>query len=218
MEPKYSQIKVKEQEQSKLNNPNEQLKNIKSDYFIQKIFSYIHERKKLETIKYNKSIQKIIDININNYREYSEKFSSIEIEIIPTKNEYGQFLKIGEDYKKYYHIYFNDNKKEKIKNTYLNEKDIVSKINIIIDYQVESFSCLFESCKCIESINFKKFYRNNINDMCYMFFRCSSLKELNLTNFDTNNVTDMRFMLKLCSSELKTKIKTQCKNIKKEAF
>ena len=41
----------------------------------------------------------------------------------------------------------------------------VSKINIIIDYQVTSFNDLFYNCKCIEPIYFKKFYRNNIIDM-----------------------------------------------------
>ena len=68
----------------------------------------------------------------------------------------------------------------------------MTKIKIIIDYQVKSFKELFSRCECIESINFKKFYRNNnITNMSYMFFGCSSLKELNLTNFNTNNVTDM---------------------------
>ena len=69
---------------------------------------------------------------------------------------------------KYYHIYFNDNKKE-IKRNYLNENENVSKLKIIIDYQIKSFERLFDNCKCIEFINFKKFYRNNINNMSYMF-------------------------------------------------
>ena len=52
--------------------------------------------------------------------------------------------------------------KKGIKKTKLNEEDKVSKINIIIDYQIKSFKYLFSYCKCIESIEFKKFYRNNI--------------------------------------------------------
>ena len=71
-------------------------------------------------------------------------------------------------------------------------------IKIIIEYQVESFDRLFYKCKCIESINFKKFNRNNINIMSCMFSYCSSLKELNLNNFNTNNVTDMS----LCSMDV----------------
>ena len=45
------------------------------------------ERKSLETIKYNKSIQKRIGININHYKAYSEKYSSIELDIIPMKGK-----------------------------------------------------------------------------------------------------------------------------------
>ena len=67
----------------------------------------------------------------------------------------------------YYHIYFNDNKEE-IKKNYLNKNENVSKIKIIINYQIKSFEKLFENCECIEYIYFKKFYRNNINNMKYM--------------------------------------------------
>ena len=81
-----------------------------------------------------------------------------------------------------------------IKTTYLNKNDKVSKINIIIDYPIKSFCELFKKCECIESINFKRFYRNNINNMRCMFYGCYSLKELNLTNFNTINVTDMSSM------------------------
>ena len=50
---------------------------------------------------------------------------------------------------------------------YIEEKDKVTKIKITIDYQVKSFKKLFFKCKCVESINFKKFYRNNITDMSF---------------------------------------------------
>ena len=42
----------------------------------------------------------------------------------------------------------------------------IFKNKIIIDYQVKSFKDLFFLCECIESINFKKFYRNNVK---YLF-------------------------------------------------
>ena len=92
------------------------------------------ERKSLEIIKYNKIIQKRINIDINNYKECSEKYSSIEIEIIPMKNRYGEFIFIKENEKEYYHIYFNDNKKEEIKKTSINENNNISKINIIVHH------------------------------------------------------------------------------------
>ena len=109
-------------------------------------------------------------------------------------------------------------KKKEIENISLNKDDNVSKISVIIDYQIKSFSELFYMCKCIESIKFKKFSRNNITDMSYMFCGCLSLKELNLNNFNTNNVTDMFHMFSGCSKQLRLKIKINYKNIKKEAF
>ena len=144
----------------------------------------------------NKRIQNRLNLDVKDYKEYCE----IEIEIIPIKDEYGQFININNKDKLYYHIYFNNSKKE-IKNKYIiKEKHKVTKIKIIIDYQVKSFYKLFYWCTCIESINFKKFYRNNITYMSFMFRGCSSLKELNLNNFKTNNVTDMSFMFSGCSS------------------
>ena len=116
------------------------------------------------------------------------------------RGKYGEFININEEDEKYFHIYFNDNKKKEIENTSLYKDDNVSKISIIIDYQITSFSGLFYFCKCIESIKFKKFYRNNVTDIGYMFHNCSSLKELNLNNFNTNNVTNMRCMFSGCSS------------------
>ena len=148
------------------------LRNLQSDYFILKFFGYMSERKYLETIRYNKNIQKRINININHYKAYSEEYSSIELDIIPVNGEYGKFINIKEEDKKYLHIYFNDNTKKEIENTYLDEDDNVSKISITIDYQIKSFSELFYYCDCIESIKFKKFYRNNVIDMSGMFYGC----------------------------------------------
>ena len=172
--------------------------NLKCDYFFQKLYDNMPKKKKLEIFKYNKKIQNRLKINIKDYKEYSETFTSIEIEIIPTKDKYGRFININKNDKLYYHIYFNDNKKEK-KNKYeINKEDNVIKIKIIIDYQVKFFDSLFFICKNIESINFKKFYRNNITDMSWMFKVCSSLKELNFNNFNNENVIYMRWMFYRC--------------------
>ena len=105
------------------------------------------------------------------------------------KGKYGRFINIDENDKLYYHIYFNDNKEE-IKNKYkikeengmikheyyIHQEDKVTKIKIIIDYQVKSFKGLFCDSNCIESILFKKFYRNNKNrknDNNFNYFRKS---------------------------------------------
>ena len=130
----------KENESAK---PNPITENIKSDYFLRKLYDNMPKKKKLEIVKYNKKIQKRINLSVKDYKEYSETFTPIEIEIIPKKDKYGEFIKINENDKLYYHIYFNDNKEE-IKNKYkIEEEDKVTKIKIIIDYQVKSFERLF---------------------------------------------------------------------------
>ena len=175
----------KENESAK---PNPILESLKSDYFLQKLYDNMTIKKKLQIVKYDKNVQNRLDLGIKDYKEYSETYSSIEIEI-PAKGKYGRFIYIDENDELYYHIYFNDDKEE-IKNKYkiytedgmikheyyIDEEDKVTKIKIIIDYQVKSFKKLFDNCKCIESINFKKFYINNITYMIFMFYLCSSLK------------------------------------------
>ena len=89
--------------------------NIKSKYILSKIFDIMPKKKKLEIFQYNKKIQNRLNLNIKDYKEYSETL--IEIEIIPAKGKYGRFISIDENDKLYYHIYFNDNKEE-IKNKY----------------------------------------------------------------------------------------------------
>ena len=145
----------KENESTK---PNPIIDNIKSDYFLRKLYDNVPKKKKLEIVKYNKKIQNRINLSVNDYKEYCE----IEIEIIPIKDGCGGFINFDENDKLFYHIYFNDNEEE-IENKYkINYNDKVTKIKIIIDYQVKSLKELFKRCKCIESINFKKFIRNNI--------------------------------------------------------
>ena len=46
------------------------LENIKSKYILQKVFDDLHKKRALEIIKYNKNIQKRMDININDYKNY----------------------------------------------------------------------------------------------------------------------------------------------------
>ena len=183
---------------NKKRNPNNNLNNVRSAYILQKIFDIIPKNKHLAIIRYNKKLQKRLDLSINNYKDYTELYTSIEIEIKIANNKYGKFINISDSDKEYYHIYFDDNKEE-IKKSYLNKKDKVSKIKIIIDHQVKSFKKLFYDCYFIESIYFKKFYRNNITDMSSMFYICKSLKELDLSNFNTINVANMSFMFSFCS-------------------
>jgi len=174
------------------------LNNLKSDYFLQLLFNNLVKKRYLDIIKYNNNIKDRINISIKDYKKYSEIYSSIELEIKVTKDKYGKFINIDNENEIYYHIYFNN--KEEIKRNYLNENDNIEIIKIIIDYQIKSFSRLFDECECIEYICFKKFYRNNIDNMKFMFAFCSSLKQINLSTFNTNSVTDMGGMFCWCSS------------------
>ena len=104
----------------------------------------------LNIIKYNKNIQKRIDININHYKAYSEEYSSIELDIIPKKGEYGEFINIKEEDEKYFHIYFNDNKKEEIKKGWFHPKNYLDLILLMMNihrtyhsYQLHYFGKIF---------------------------------------------------------------------------
>ena len=60
-------------------------KNLKSKYILQKVFYNLLKKKSLDIIKYNNNIKKRINISIKDYKEYSEIYSPIEIEIKPIK-------------------------------------------------------------------------------------------------------------------------------------
>ena len=197
MDTTYSESKnkIEKEQQNKLNH----LESIKSTYVLKSIFSYLHKKKSLEIIQKNKKLQEKLKISLNDYKKYSEKYSTIEIEIIPIKSKKGNFIHICRNEKKYYRIYF-DNNKKKVKRDYLTKDDDVKKIKIVIDCKVKSFFALFEYCNVNESINFTKFSRNNIMNMSYMFNNCHSLKEINFYKYNTENVIDMSNMFKECSS------------------
>ena len=173
--------------------------NIKADYFLELLFNNLSTKRTLDIIKYNKRLKKRTNININIYKEFSSKYSSIEIEIIPGNNKFGKFINFKKEDEKYFHIFFNDSKEE-IKRNYTNKYDEAKKIKIIINYPIKSFKNLFDECKSIESIYFKQFIRNNINNMSGMFYRCLSLKDINFSNFNTENVKDMAGMFSWCTS------------------
>ena len=54
------------------------LKNIKSTYFSKIVFSFFKEKRKLEIVKYNKILQKNLDINLENYKLYAGKYIIFE--------------------------------------------------------------------------------------------------------------------------------------------
>ena len=174
---------------------NNQMNSIKSKFILQKIFYNLLYNKKLNIMKYNKNMQKRMELTLKDYKEYS----SIEIYIKPVINKYGNFINIKKGDEKYYHIYFN-NSKEEIKKYFINKNEKIDTIKIMIDLHINSLKELFLNCECIESICFKNFNRENINDMGGMFCGCSSVKEINFNSFNSINVKDMSYMFYGCSS------------------
>ena len=85
--------------------PNPILENIKSRYILSKIYENMTKKKKLEIVKYNKRMQNRLNLDVKDYKAYCE----IEIEIIPTKDKYGEFININANDKLYYHIIFAKN-------------------------------------------------------------------------------------------------------------
>ena len=135
-----------------------EFENLKSDFIFKKIISFMKRNKLLNIMKYNKKLQKRLNISINDYKEYSE----IEIELKLADGKYGEFININKEDKEYYHIYF-DNSNEEIKRRYVEFYEKVQIIKIIIDYQVKSFKKSFFYCDNIISIIFQKFNISNIN-------------------------------------------------------
>ena len=175
------------------------LENIKSKYIRQKLFDILDKKTLLKIMKYNRIMQCILDTNIYDYKYYPEEYLSVEIELKPALNKYGRFININPSQTMYFHIYFDNGRREVCRN-FLKENEKVKKIEVIIDRQVKSFYKLFFEVDCIESIYFKKCHRNDLTGFERMFSRCYSLKELNLSNFNTNNVTNMSGMFIGCSS------------------
>ena len=172
---------------------------LKSDYFLQKVCDNITKKKTLEIMNYNKKLQRRVKLTFNDYKEFSQLYSSIIIELNLIENKYDKFINIQEEEKDFFHIYF-DNSKEEIKRDYLKQNEKVKIVKVKINYQVESFHELFGNCKCIGSIIFKQFNRINITNMSNMFYNCSSLKEINFSNFITDNVKTMTSMFYGCVS------------------
>ena len=77
------------------------------------------KKKLLEIIKCNKKLQKKLNLSIKDYKEYSQLYSSIEIELKLNDNEHDKkdtFINISTKDKKYFRIYFNNSNKETKRN------------------------------------------------------------------------------------------------------
>ena len=168
---------------------------IKSKYFLENLFQHLKPNLPLKIMKYNEKLQNKLNISIKDYKILSET----EIEIKSIEAKYGIFINYNKEQDSYIHIYFN-NTNEEIKRNYINENDKIITIKIIIDYPMNTFIGLFKDCKCIESIDFIKCKRKDINSMREMFSGCSSLKKANLSNINLINTIDMKGLFSGCTS------------------
>ena len=109
-EEKIEQIKYKDN-----------FKILKSNFILKKIFNIITKNKSLLIVRCNKKLQNRLNLSINDYKEYSELYSSIELELKLVDNKYGKFINIPDKDEEYYHIYFN-NSNEKKKRNHLKKK------------------------------------------------------------------------------------------------
>ena len=135
---KFDDLEEKEKDKIKQLKSKDKFENLKCDYFLNKLFNNLERKKTLNIVKYNKKTKKRMNIINNDYKEYTEKYSPIEIEIKPVNNTYGTFINFKNEDEEYYHIYFNNNKEE-IKRNRINKGEHITIIKIIIDYQVKSF-------------------------------------------------------------------------------
>ena len=168
--------------------------NIKSNYILMRIFYNLKRNILLKLIKYNRKIQKRLNKDKDDYKNYSQ----IEIEII-CKNNSIKIFNGKEDYKPFYHIILDDNKNENA-NVDNSKEDTDKKIIIKLDYEIKSLNRLFMNCYEIKEVNFVKFIRKDIVEMSYMFFNCSSLEKIIIPKIYTNNVINMSYMFYGCSS------------------
>ena len=170
---------------------------VKNNFILKKIFDNLKHNILLNIIRYNKGLQNKLNKDINDYKD----LLSIEIDIIPVREKIGnsKFIHIDEkeSYTSFYRFYLNDNKEETKKN-YIEEKDKVTKIKVIIDYQKKSLKEQFKECEFIKEIYFIKCNNKNIIDMSYMFSGCRFLQKIDFSNFNTNNVIDMSGMFNRC--------------------
>ena len=195
--------------------------NIKSKYILKliaKIAENIGGYKWLDVIKYNKYLQKRLDIGIDDYK----KAYILKLVILVSKEKYDKFieqLKKNIDQmddtkdikhmiykeKKQIIIYKNENSIDTFKihmnnttNNICQDKGGQIVIKMGIDPEITSLKGLFQDCKQITEITITG--GHNVKDMSYMFSGCESLRLADMSKCNTINVTNMEGVFRGCFS------------------
>ena len=114
---------------------NNSFQKIRSKYILKRILVHLEHKINLEIFRYNKKMQRKLDIR---WEDYEVEFSKLNIELTPVQNTCGKFItyaNINENSKRYIHSYFNDSRKE-IRRNVITKGDKVNKIKIVIDYKI----------------------------------------------------------------------------------
>ena len=113
---KRNTIQKEEKNDNLILNKDDLIKQLKQkNLLFKKIFNNLKRKKLLEIIKKNKKVPKWLDIDLKDYKEYNEKYSEIEIEIIPAIKKYGKFINIKNPKEESFFIYILMIKKKKLK-------------------------------------------------------------------------------------------------------
>ena len=91
----------------KENNINHKLNKIKSKYILKNIFSFISLNKMYSLIRYNKTFQKKLNINMKSYKLLYDNYLTKIVAIIKNNNNpTDRLININNEKKeKYYHLY-----------------------------------------------------------------------------------------------------------------
>ena len=91
------------------------LEKLRSDNILRQIFEYMKKNISLEIMRYNKGLQKRLDLTLKDYKKYS---LLIDVELKLVDNKYGRFIHIPNGKKNSFHIYFDNSKMKKLKDIF----------------------------------------------------------------------------------------------------
>ena len=200
---------------------------IKSVYFKRIMFDHLDIVKKHSIVKYNKSLQKMLNIEKKHYNKlpYIEIVSNYDLEYV-NKLE-SKFINIPDrflDRIKFTTEFFN--KETKMKEKYPKNKkytviqhikthhsfrfkelfkdiDIVKNIKIVRFYSIygnDNMSSLCENCNNLEDIYISGVNFKKITNMKNTFANCYKLKILNISNFNLNKNANIENMFLNCNN------------------
>ena len=178
---------------------------IKSSFVLKIIFGFLNEFKKLNIIKYNKKLQKRLNVNKNDYS------TIITIKLFENrKNEFCfEFFDKSDFCDEEIYLYNKNNDKE-VKNRSIKPNNNIKYIEIIFRRRHNSLAKLFSGYKYIRSVDIK----NSVGNLNSMFSYCKSLEEVNFINFNFEKVYDMTYLFSCCGSLKKVSFNKDCgKNV-----